>query len=189
MKKKGITLVELVVSMAILVMCILLVNNIFLNSKKTLDRVDKKAYLQDVARKVLDDIGNDIKSASTAIVPVMEPGNVINVNGDTYTVNNLSRGILYFTKEDGSKYLYGEFVESGEDTIKKINLNDAAYCKVYSDCIKTLEVTQKSEIGNGTNSKELLSTIYSIRITVAYKGESKAYDTATFIIKGGKEVR
>jgi len=189
MKKKGITLVEVIISMAIIVVVGAMIGSIFNSSNKILYRVDRKSYLQDLARTVLNYIGDDIKNSKNAKTKtdLILAGNILTVDDEDYTVNNLKEPILYILKKDGSKFLYGKFEEGGVEKVKKIDLPYTKDYKTFN--VKSMEIESKLLMNNGTEEKKMMTDIYSINISVTYKGENKSYNTATFIIKEDQKIR
>lgn len=179
MKKKGITLVEVIIGMAILVIVFSIINNIFFSTNKLLTRVDTKASLQDSARTVINYVGEDIKGAKYGTTNVkIDSGKLYISDVENPMITNLITPILYLER-DGKRYLYGKFSEGTKEKYKKVNINDTNDCKNFGDEVQVLEIEDKTDSTTST-----LSSIFSINLTVKQKGQTKSYNTATFIIKG-----
>ena len=190
MKKKGITLIEVIIGMAIMVVVFAMVNNIFFNTNKLLSKVDTKASLQDKARTIINYIGEDIKGASLGTTNVrITAGKLYISNTEIPMISNLITPILYLER-NGNRYMYGKLRDGTKEKYKKIQFTidntDPAHptiytndCKVFGEEVLNLDIEDKT--GSTASS---LSSIFSINLTVKQKNETKSYNTATFIVKG-----
>ena len=191
-KKKGFTLIEVIITMAITVIVFTIINNIFISSNKILTRVDSKSYLQDMSRSVLQYIGDDIKRAEDITLEVKIDGTDLVIDGRAFALEDGTPyalpidllNPLMVVDIDSKRYLYGLFNVEGKKGLKRINLNDENDSKVFSGEIEVLEIENLSKRVGGT-----LSDVYSITLTMMYKGQSKSYNTATFIIKEDGNIR
>jgi len=179
MKKKGITLVELMVVMAISVIVLSIINTMFFSTNKLLNKVDNKSYLQDLARGVINSVGDDIKNSTYATTDVSKSEDKLFIDGIEFgPVDKLQTPIVYVEK-NGVECLYGIFNERGQERYKKIDLNNVNNYKFLDENIKVLGIEDRTNEG-------ALTSVFSINLTVKYKKETKTYNTSTFIIKEGK---
>lgn len=180
MKKKGVTLIELIVVIAILSVVLGMIYNSFISSNKIYKRGSNEFDLQSSSRSVFLTVGEDIKKAGYVTVnkvtlPTSTSISVVNSGLATITLSNINNIVsspfraIYVELSTGKSYVYVVKNINGKKELHKIDCSSNTSSVVstnFEDVIFTengnlfvIDFSAKDE--NGTIRK--YSTSVSIR--------------------------
>jgi prepilin-type N-terminal cleavage/methylation domain-containing protein len=193
-KKRGVTLIELIVVLAIMGIVLSTTYFIFTSTNKFYNKTDNKTYLQDLSRQVMGEMEKDIRLSnfmsasfttssysitylnhaveSTIIIP-----NIAAANG-----TNPITPLVYFEDDADSPFMYVLVNFTGDKELRKYNINNLSDGDLSNDFIslgKNINSIIVQDIS--TTSKKAIS----IKFDAFYKGETKTYSTTVSLRNGG----
>lgn len=172
LKKKGVTLIELVAVIGIISIISVVVFSIFSNGLKVYSTTSSQSVIQDNARKLIDDISDNVNDAQVAALISVSNGKVV-VDGNTF--NNLSgcHGLVYVKLADNINNPFIYVVKN--NAVYKIFLNGAGGHTPIGRFIDS-ETAIDAPFSSNSNA-------FRFRLKLKYRNTSKSY--TTFMSVGG----
>jgi prepilin-type N-terminal cleavage/methylation domain-containing protein len=144
MKKKGVTLIELIVVIAILSIVLGMIYNVFISSNRIYKKGSEEFDIQSSARSVFLTVGEDIKKANYATVSkvtFISPNSIKAINSfkDPVTLNNIDSiagstfRSIYIEIDTTRAYIYVVKTVDGKKELHRIDCNSKASSVVSSN--------------------------------------------------------
>lgn len=174
MRKKGVTLIELIAVIAIMGVVFTIIYSIYSNSQHIYNTSFSKVQIQNSARKSLNEICVSIKNSQAATIVKLSKNNIV-VNTSAFPpIPNLTTTLLYINPNDSSIQPYLLVIE-----------NQTELHKFYTSGKDEL-ISNNIDISNTLITKPLSSQdSYFIKLGVKYGDFSESYTTYSNINSGG----
>lgn len=172
LKKKGVTLIELVAVIAIMSIISIAVFSILSNGLKIYSTTSAQSVIQDSARKVIDDISNNVNNAKVASLISVSSGKVV-VDGNTFNNLGSSYGLVYvkLAASESNPFIY--VVKN--NAVYKVFLNGTGWNSPIGTYIDSGTAVDSPFSSN--------SNAFRLRLKLKYRNTSKSY--TTFMSIGG----
>lgn len=174
MRKKGVTLIELIAVIAIMGVVFTIIYSIYSNSQRIYNTSFSKIQLQNSGRKSLNEICNSVKASQTAAIVNLSTNNIV-VNTNTFPViPNLTFTLLFIDPADENIQPY-LFVIENQNELHKFYVTG-----------KDELISNNIDLSNTLITKPLSSQdSYFIKLGVKYGNFSESYTTYSTINSGG----
>ncbi|MCM8711509.1 hypothetical protein M2651_10800 [Clostridium sp. SYSU_GA19001] len=172
MEKKGVTFIELVAVIGIVLIISAVIFSVFSNGLKTYSTTSGKSILQNSARSVVEEITRNVNNAQVAYPISVSSGKVV-VDGNTFNSLSDCYGLVYvkLSSSAGNPFIY----VIKNNSVYKIFLDGTGWDLPIG---KYIENTSSIDAPFSSNSNAL-----RLRLNLKYRNFSESY--TTFMSIGG----
>jgi prepilin-type N-terminal cleavage/methylation domain-containing protein len=195
-KKRGVTLIELIVVLAIMGIVLSTTYFIFTSTNKFYNKTDNNAYLQDLSRQVMGRMEKDIRLANFMSASFTTSSYSItylnHAAQSTISIPSIAAAdgtnpitpLVYFEDNADRPFMYVLVNFTGDKELRRYNINSLSDGDLSNDFItigNNINSMVIQDISISTTSKKAIS----IKLDAFYKGETKTYSTTVSLRNGG----
>jgi len=166
--KKGFTLVELLVCVAIMAVIAVLVANFVASSSAAYRRISSQTKVQEVCQDSLNQISNIVRNSKALSVTINDSSGVITMESKNYQEKIIRLVYVPDTEENGYGRIYVDYDYTGED-ITNIEDGEEYNDFLLTDMVKDFSVkysSYKTKDDAGKETEKIQKRVLDITLTL-----------------------